>query len=40
MQEEHVLRDVQTDRGSLFTEPIVAPINARGQVAFYATVLH
>jgi hypothetical protein len=28
------------DRFDVTTQPIVAPVNARGQVAFYATVLH
>src|SRR6516165_2529624 len=28
------------DRFSIASQPVVAPVNARGQVAFYATVLH
>src|ERR1700745_2563839 len=28
------------DRFDVTSQPIVAPVNARGQVAFYATVLH
>src|SRR5664279_4464180 len=28
------------DRFDVATQPIVAPVNGRGQVAFYATVLH
>src|SRR5271169_4660759 len=28
------------DRFDVISQPIVAPVNARGQVAFYATVLH
>ena len=28
------------DRFDITAQPIVAPVNARGQVAFYATVLH
>src|SRR5690349_5888795 len=28
------------DRFGVTSQPIVAPVNARGQVAFYATVLH
>src|SRR6516225_12014263 len=28
------------DRFDVTAQPIVAPVNARGQVAFYATVLH
>ena len=28
------------DRFEVTSQPIVAPVNARGQVAFYATVLH
>ena len=28
------------DRFDVVSQPIVAPVNARGQVAFYATVLH
>src|ERR1700739_3004740 len=28
------------DRFDVSSQPIVAPVNARGQVAFYATVLH
>jgi hypothetical protein len=30
----------QLDRFDVTAQPIVAPVNARGQVAFYATVLH
>ena len=28
------------DRFDVASQPVVAPVNARGQVAFYATVLH
>src|SRR5271166_5287987 len=28
------------DRFDVTAQPVVAPVNARGQVAFYATVLH